>query len=370
MMAPTVYARVQDSVSRLPRLPFGKIVPMLMIALTGCGRVADSPGVTDASPPAPIVLVAGLSNPAALAVDGTDVYFTDSGSIGENRQDGWIGRCAKAGCGGAAMRLAIQQSWPLGIALDESRVFWVNSGDGLATSVATCAKESCTATLTVLADEAPNHLEGAIATDGHDVFWTRHDAIASCPNAGCAGAARRFAPAAVAFGGVLVDGANVYFTEALDVAHPDLSQHHGAIRVCARAGCADTPTIFARDLVDPRAIAADETTIYWVGGASDGIGATESAVQSCPKSGCASPTTIAPEAASGSIAVDRDYVYWTNKGDNARLLRCPKTGCGQSGPTVVAADQPFMWGVVVDDSGIYWLSASGFGTARVMKLPK
>ena len=71
----------------------------------------------------------GTCNLEFLAIDSTNVYWTDSGTAANNFHDGTVMRVAIGG--GTAIVLASGQDYPLGIAVDDSSVYWTNvAGNG------------------------------------------------------------------------------------------------------------------------------------------------------------------------------------------------------------------------------------------------
>jgi sugar lactone lactonase YvrE len=77
----------------------------------------------DGSAP-PSTVIAGLQGPQAIAVEGSNIYFTTA-------TDGTV---MKMQLGGAPLALAVGQNWPKNIAIAGTRVVWVNT-DGFVMSV-------------------------------------------------------------------------------------------------------------------------------------------------------------------------------------------------------------------------------------------
>ncbi len=73
----------------------------------------------------PKVLAASQASPANLAVDGHDVYWTNSGTQANGYKDGMIMSVPIAG--GTPTILASGQSSPVGIAVDASNVYWTTT---------------------------------------------------------------------------------------------------------------------------------------------------------------------------------------------------------------------------------------------------
>jgi hypothetical protein len=96
---------------------------ILACAKSGCG-------------PQPILLAGGLNAPMAIATDGVDVYWTETGEAFVNGQSingaGLVRRCAVGGCNGAPVTIASGLTAPVGIAVDDNNVYWAEAGTGAA----------------------------------------------------------------------------------------------------------------------------------------------------------------------------------------------------------------------------------------------
>ena len=63
----------------------------------------------------------------------------------------------------------------------------------------------------------------------------------------------------------------------------------------------------------------------------------------------------------GTLTVDATHVYF---GDGSAVVRAMKAGTNQ-GIEVIASDQGTVWDIAVDDTHVYWTSASNGTLARV-----
>jgi hypothetical protein len=86
----------------------------------------------------PTVLASGLDAPVAIATDGINVYWTETGSnftaAGPVTGAGLVRKCAVGGCGNSPTTLASGLDDPGGIALDDTDVYWTEAGAGASTA--------------------------------------------------------------------------------------------------------------------------------------------------------------------------------------------------------------------------------------------
>ena len=194
--------------------------------------------------------------PGAIAADATNVYWTD-------RNDGTVMKCAIGGCGGKPTILASEQWDATGIAVDATSVYWVNNdaatvshvGDG---TVMKCSVDGCGGVPTILASgqSTPSYL----AVNATSVFWTANGAVMACAVGGCGGIPTTLAQMHSYPNGLAADATAVYWTERPQF-HLD-----GKVMKCAAGGCGGNPTVLTSGQFAPAGIAVDATSVYWSGG--------------------------------------------------------------------------------------------------------
>ena len=149
---------------------------------SGIYWVADGPDTLFSCPlggcvGAPTPLMAGSADVAdsrQLALDANNVYFTD----GNPEQLGMILACAKSGCGATPTVLASGLDAPTAIATDGINVYWTETGPDVVAGapvtgaglVRKCAVTGCGNAPTNVATGLT--LPGAIALDDANVYWT------------------------------------------------------------------------------------------------------------------------------------------------------------------------------------------------------
>jgi len=110
-----------------------------------------------------------------VAIDATNVYWTDSGTSSKSYLDGAVMMVPISG--GTPTTIASNQSYPNSIAVDATSVYWTNNGDGTVMKVA-----SAGGTPTTLATGQGN--PDGIAVDATSVYWTNNGTSANANNDG------------------------------------------------------------------------------------------------------------------------------------------------------------------------------------------
>jgi hypothetical protein len=338
-----------------------------------CGRCGHSclGGLCTASVCQPVAIVQGQDNPYAIAVDATRVYWTTYG--------GWTVMAANKD-GSSATVLATDAvgnvSSPVGIAVDDAYVYWVNHdlpATPPAPSIARCAKTGCALKGTVIASNFQYGEE--VEVDTTSAFWTEafgHDV----GRVGKAGAT----PGAIVTGldpapnSLALDDTFVFFGTDSTIARiakgAPLTTDGGAYQV-----------LFTGSGLNATGLVADDANVYWAVVADPGL------VEYVPKAGPGAggtPRVIAAQQRSPyDVAVDATNVYWTSFGPDSNpgtfkylestVSTCPKTGCPAAGPTVLAKHQHQAHHLAVDDVAVYWTDKGTNGNATegaVMRVAK
>lgn len=124
---------------------------------------------------APTLLAGALGGPLGLAVDTTHVYWVDT--------YGPLMECGLGGCDAGPTAV-----WSIGgdggvqsiaVVVDATSLYWTNGGNG---TVMQCAKASCAATLITLASGQSN--PSGLAVDASFVYW-RGASVYRCAIGGC-----------------------------------------------------------------------------------------------------------------------------------------------------------------------------------------
>jgi hypothetical protein len=119
---------------------------------------------------------------------------------------------------------------------------------------------------------------------------------------------------------------------------------------------------------EPQGVALDQTYVYF---SDPSLGA----VLRVPKAGGTSETIATGQDTPVQIAVDGDFVYWTNTSDlgPGALMRAKKSGGAAptqlaTGKSTAASDHRGPWALALDDKAIYWTEI--YGRGAIMKLAK
>jgi hypothetical protein len=307
------------------------------------------------------------------------------------------------------------QHTPIGIALDDDNVYWMNLGPYSAQAgsysgaqLMKCAKAGCDNAPTVLAS-GPWNGSTRLAVSGGNIYWATQNLLLSCPTDGCMSEGPT-----VLWGGpldptdVTVGATSIYFGSTVD----------DGLLTCPIDGCGTGPTVLWSSTAPPLPIALDGPTVYFattgisllscvagacapilvggtptamaVGNANVYIGTrgagSPGAVASCPEANCTAGLTIVANNLSNCVglAVDATDVYFTDQGMTdvdggtggaGSVSKCPLSGCNDQ-PEPLAGFVNFPQQIALDATNAYW---TDFGSStdpqatddgRIMAVPK
>lgn len=327
-----------------------------------CGACGHSCLGATCSGGACVAVILTTGAPADLAVDQTNVYWTDG-------TNGNVKRCPIAGCSDGGETLFVGSGANLGgaglvagIALQGSRVVFAENTAGMG-EVYACPTDGCGTAPAPFARETGGQV-GAVAADATNVYWTStlDQSVHECPIDGCAGPY----PTALAIGsvnaldpwGLVVRDGRFYFAYA----QYGFGFSEG-VGGCSIAGC--TCTMGACVLPSPvasapavTALAAGMSGIFWTSESTNEIIANPIGTNSPAAASLLGRATVP-----GKIAVDPDEnVYFTTQQPQA-IYRCAAGGCGDK-PTVAASGLGSLGDIVVDAKRIY--AVTGTQTNQVM----
>jgi len=267
------------------------------------------------------------------------------------------GTCTAGLCPAAQIAQATNGSVQ-GIAVDDTHVFWTSPSGGI------FDRALGGTAMTGVLPQTPNPY--AIAVTATNLFWTDLSTqsvyeevnpdnssgstfVWSLAPDGSVGAAK---PVAIAVdvpqspdagGGAM---SNVYWVDA----------ELGTVNQAPQAG--GNVIVLARNQAQPQAIAVDLDHVYWVNGGSGGIGT----VNSVPIGGGTVTTLATGQSKPVGIAVDPSYthIYWisgVNAHDQPSVSSVLSLAIGAppgTPPTVLASGYGSPMGIAVDDEYVYW----------------
>jgi hypothetical protein len=251
---------------------------------------------------------------------------------------GDIQACGVHGCA-CAPRVLVAHHGDLALAIDANDVYWAEQSTG---DVAKCPLAGC---------DAPSIIGNAggqpevVALDANDVYWDGlfESALHSCPLSGCTGAPRELLPDTVpAIANVIVVNGPDIFWSAM-----------GDVETCPTTGCA-SPTLIVppSHAARPVSIAVDANDVYWADDALAGI-------WRCSRADCTSTKAVFAADGSGPMAIDDESVYFAKQ---EGFFRCPRTGCSD-GETFVAQTNTSALRLVVGADALYWTTVDGLWMA-------
>ncbi|MBI3203365.1 MAG: hypothetical protein HYZ29_17635 [Myxococcales bacterium] len=288
--------------------------PWMVVLSAGCGSIdhGDCAGRVES-------VASELPGAYGIAVDNTDVYWTDN-------ESGTVIAAPKSG--GALRTLASGQHHPQFVALDSTHVYWGNaqSPDGFVGRV-----EKSGGPVEVVADNSAR----VIAVDASRVFFTAYGdgaAVRSAPLAG--GPAVTLADAQPNPTGIAVFEGFVYW------GNQGAHQVDGGIMKVPAIGGA--PSVVVTGQVSG-GVAADSSGIYWGNGMEEAPGVMRAPLAGGPA------VRLAPDEVDFALTIDDDRVYFANLAGEVRSV--PKTG---GAACTIATGQAWARTLALDAEFIYW----------------
>ncbi|HEX4476313.1 MAG TPA: hypothetical protein VH142_14605 [Polyangiaceae bacterium] len=237
----------------------------------------------------PIIAIASNeAGPLGIALTDTDVYFVDEGTSAGNYDDGAIRHVPKAG--GTVATLAGKQSFPVAIAVTATTAYWTTLDNVLQVKLTG-------GTPAVITSGTPDQL----VVDSKNLYIGGADGTVSLfPLTG--GAVKTLATAAAGVLRLAVSATDAYFTTADQVVLSTPIPAGGTI-----ATVASTQN-------SPLAVAVDDEFVYWTTQGTSNRNFNDGTIVKAPVGGGPTVVLATAQVDPNSITVDATSVYWTNKG--------------------------------------------------------
>lgn len=314
---------------------------------TGDGSDDGDAGGGDASSPAcqkPCTVAEDPSGPYALALDGTYVYWTSPtrGTVSRRRKDGQ----------GDIQQIAFGQAAPKAITVSPTDVYWANTGgDGghperIVSQSLSCPANQC---LTEAVKINTNFVrwDGTFLYYARDAFLARYDGTATVDLCDMG------IPIVSAAVGKNLLFANVAGPHLVEACPKELRADASKAEITIGAQAKPLAAVAVIDSNGGGSISGSDVYITFQGDQSTGGGTSVTHVTA---TGDLTPVIASGQNDARAVAVDETYVYWTATGDGA-IRRRKRDGTG--GIDDLATGEASPTDLAIDGVALYWVSAQG-----------
>lgn len=309
----------------------------------GTPDAGSLPSACGAAPCTVEVVATGQQSPLGIAVNSTHVYWV-------NTEGAIVRRWPKQG--GAVENFSVTLERPFAIAVDDAYAYWVSQGQNGEVARAPVSVGTKERLLAV-----PYNFVTKLGQSGPFLYWAGSGDARIARMAKTGGAAQPLLNSNSALSELSADDSGVYFAD---------NTAGGVVRL-APDGTRSTLALLPADFWGV-ATAVDSRAVYVVARKADATGnaCAVSQVARVPKAGGAWTELARHETCAMDVGLDAENVYWMGfdaaPGGSSRILRVSKAGGAQA---VLVEALPYGWRMAVDDSHVYWTEVASGRVARV-----
>lgn len=310
----------------------------------GCGRdLPSAPTTGDANTPPPAdarAILEGQSGITSLALDATTLYFTAGAMVGSVPRTG-----------GPSTRLAESPQRTGFVTVTDASVYWLLLETTTPDRVLVMGKTSTAPPRTIVSNGNAKLFTSMVQRQSNFYALLRDSPGTNSPGDvlafGPDGGSIPFARVAYDARAVAANDTHVYWTE------PPNKGPYGEVR---RASVPDgTVEVVANTTSDPSSIAVDDTWVFWVDGPGRILALRTTQRLERPELRVDGQQDIA------QIVLVDDEVCWTDRAGGT--VACSRKAGGP--PRIVADRQRAPYALAADSTAIYWSAADGiWGKAR------